>query len=142
MIKLIRQFLKFGMVGVFCFLIDFGIFTLLNNVLGVYYLIANFFGFTISVIVNYIMSMKYVFVRKDDANKRLEFIIFVVLSVIGLFLTELIIWVCVDGIYVNVAALTGLMSRKAAEVLGKIIATGVVMIYNFVTRKIFLEKKG
>ena len=142
MIKLIRQFLKFGLVGVLCFLIDFGIFTLLNNVLGVYYLIANFFGFTISVIVNYIMSMKYVFVRKDDANKRLEFIIFVVLSIIGLFLTELIIWVCVDGIYVNVAALTGLMPRKAAEVLGKIIATGIVMIYNFVTRKIFLEKKG
>ena len=28
------------------------------------------------------------------------------------------------------------------EQIGKIIATGLVMIYNFVTRKIFIEKKN
>ena len=28
------------------------------------------------------------------------------------------------------------------EILGKMFATGVVMVYNFITRKIFIEKKG
>ena len=33
------------------------------------------------------------------------------------------------------------MSRQWAETFGKVVATGIVMVYNFVTRKIFLEKK-
>jgi len=43
--KLIDQILKFGVVGFIAFFIDFGIFKLLSSVFGVYYLVANFFGF-------------------------------------------------------------------------------------------------
>ena len=34
-----------------------------------------------------------------------------------------------------------LMHPRAAEILAKIGATGIVMVYNFITRKIFMEKK-
>ena len=64
-------------------------------------LVAAFFGFVISVIVNYLLSMKYVFVRKEDMDRRKEFIIFVILSAFGLVLNEVIIKVCLDVIYVN-----------------------------------------
>ena len=37
-----------------------------------------FWGFTISVIINYILSMKFVFVRKEDMDRRKEFVIFVI----------------------------------------------------------------
>lgn len=138
--KLIEQILKFGVVGGISFLIDFGIFSLLNNLLGVHYLIANFFGFTISVIFNYIMSMKYVFERKENADKKVEFIIFVILSLIGLGLNELIIWIWVEHCYPNIALIRH-MSEGIMETFGKLLATGIVMVYNFITRKIFLEKK-
>ena len=68
--------------------------------------------------------------------------IFTVLSVIGLLLNELIIFLCIEGIYLKIPALTAHMSRQWAETFGKIVATGIVMVYNFITRKIFLEKKA
>ena len=101
--RLIEQFVKFGAVGVLCFFIDFGIYTLLLALIDWHYdyLIATFFGFTVSVIVNYILSMKFVFVRKEDMDRRKEFIIFVILSVIGCILNELLILLCMNGIYDN-----------------------------------------
>ena len=98
-------------------------------------------GFSVSVVVNYLLSMKYVFVRRDDLSRKKEFTIYLILSVIGLGLNELILYVCVDLIYGNWTQLQALMHPRAAELLAKIGATGIVMVYNFVTRKIFMEKK-
>lgn len=140
--KLIDQILKFGVVGVIAFFIDFGIFKLLSSVFGVYYLVANFFGFTISLIFNYVASMTFVFERKENADKKTEFAVFTVLSVIGLILNELIIFGCIGGIYNHMPVLWEFMNRQWAETFGKVIATGIVMVYNFITRKIFLEKKA
>ena len=140
--KLVEQILKFGVVGFIAFFIDFGIFKLLSGVFGLHYLIANFFGFTISLIFNYVASMKFVFERKEDADRRTEFVIFTILSIIGLLLNELIIFICIEGIYHKTVVLAQYISNGMAETLGKIIATGIVMVYNFITRKIFLEKKS
>lgn len=134
--------MKFGVVGFIAFFIDFGIFKLLSSVFGVYYLVANFFGFTISLIFNYVASMTFVFERRENADKKTEFAIFTVLSVIGLLLNELIIYLCIEGVYLHVAFLAANVSRQWAETFGKVIATGIVMVYNFITRKIFLEKKA
>lgn len=138
--KIIQQFLKFGLVGVLCFFIDTGLYTACN-LLGVPYLISGVIGFSVSVVVNYLLSMKYVFVRRDDLSRRKEFAIYLVLSVIGLGLNELILYICVDLIYGNWIWLRGLFSPRAAELFAKLGATGIVMVYNFVTRKIFMEKR-
>ncbi len=141
--KLMDQILKFGAVGFFCFFIDFAIYTLLLALIDWHYdyVIATFWGFTISVIVNYLLSMKYVFVRKDDMDRRKEFVVFVVLSIFGCILNEILIVLCMNGIYDNWPWLQSIVSRELAKMGGKIVATGVVMVYNFITRKIFLEKK-
>lgn len=139
--KLIAQFMKFGVVGGISFVVDFSVYTVLCNVLGVHYLIAGIAGFIISVIVNYVLSMRYVFESKDDMSKTQEFVIFVILSAFGLGLNSLILYVCVDLIYWNAVWLQGIIGIKLMNIAAKIIATGIVMVYNFVTRKIFLEKK-
>ena len=123
--KLLAQIMKFGVVGVVATVIDFGIMNLLHYGLGLNILIANTSGFIISLIFNYVASMKYVFAHKEGMSRR-EFIIFVVLSVIGLALN--------DGIVLALNAGLGLEANIA-----KICATALVMVYNFVTRKIFLE---
>ena len=124
--KLVQQILKFGVVGGTAFLIDYGIFTILSQFLSVHYLIASIISFSVSVVYNYILSIKWVFdVTKKQTSK--EFIIFIILSVIGLVLNSLILYVCVDLIHIH-------------ELIGKIIATAIVMVYNFITRKIFIEK--
>ena len=71
--KLIEQVMKFGIVGVISFAIDFGIYSILVYFTPVPLLVANFFGFTVSVIFNYVMSMKFVFERKEDMDRKAEF---------------------------------------------------------------------
>ena len=122
--KLIDQIFKFGIIGALAFVIDYG----LTEVFNVNYLISSGISFTISVIFNYICSMKYVFVGRDDMSKQKEFIIFVILSVIGLGINQIIMWLMVDKLGIFYAIV-------------KLFATAVVMVWNFVTRKIFLEKK-
>lgn len=149
--SLLNQIARFGAVGGLCFLIDFGLYRLMNHVFQVtgvaqafpqYYLISGVIGFAVSMVVNYMLSMRYVFVRKDDLARSREFMIFTILSVIGLGVNELCLYIGIDLIYNNWAWLQGWMGRGIAEnYFFKFGATGIVMVYNFITRKTFLEKK-
>lgn len=138
--NLVEQIVKFGLVGVLCTLIDFACYTV-SNLMGIPYLISGVIGFTVSVIFNYILSMRYVFVRREDISRKREFVVFVILSVIGLLLNEFLLYVCVDLIYIQISLLQDMFSRNVAKIVAKLCATIVVMIYNFVSRKLILEKK-
>ena len=159
--NLLKQVLRFAVVGGISFVVDFVVTNVIARLIrGINVdstkaaMIGALVGFIISIIVNYFLSMRFVFVRKDNMNRGKEFTIFVVLSIIGLGLNELIIlgcmslinnvvWVgaftqwCTDAI-----SLAFVMTFEGVATAGsKIIATAVVMVFNFVTRKMFLEKK-
>ena len=104
-------------------------------------LIGSVAGFTVSVIANYILSFKFVFERKEDMNKKVEFITFVVLSLIGMLLNSFLIWIVVGPIYGGNVALQQNIGHNLIYTIAKVFSTAIVMVYNFVTRKIFLEKK-
>ena len=127
--KLFNQLIKFGLVGGIAFIIDYGIMVFLTEVFKIPSLISAAVSFTVSVIFNYIASVKWVFdVDKEKNGKAKELIVFIILSVIGLGINELIMWIMDKqfGIY---------------YMISKIVATIVVMCYNFITRKLFLEKR-
>jgi putative flippase GtrA len=124
--RLIKQVLGFGVVGVICFLIDYLLIIALTEMLHTPYLFSCVISFSASTVVNYFMSMSYIFQSKEGMKKSKEFILFVVMSVIGLGLTVLLMRVSVEKI--------GLDYRVA-----KIVVTGIVMVYNFFTRKVFLD---
>ena len=144
--KLFAQIIKFGFVGGLCFLIDFVISTALFHLLinitsrSAATAVGGFVGFTISVVVNYVLSMKFVFERKEDMSRRKEFVIFVILSVIRLGVNEVILLAC-SAFYEGSTALMEVFSDTLWFAASKVIATAIVMVYNFVSRKIFLEKK-
>ena len=127
--KLIEQVLKFGVVGVLAFLIDYGVLMLLSQVLHMNPVAAAAISFVVSVVFNYVASMRFVFTHRDDLSKEREFVIFVVLSVIGLGINELCMW---GG--------TALLGDSALMVtVTKVFATAVVMVWNFVSRKKWLD---
>ena len=70
--------------------------------------------------------MRFVFHGREDLSKTKEATIFFLLSLIGLMLNQMIMWVAVDmlGIYYTLA---------------KLLSTGMVTGYNFMSRKKFLE---
>lgn len=128
--KLIEQMLKFGVVGFVCFFIDYLIGIIVLNIIlhtagEQFFELASMtgsaLGFTISVIVNYILSFKFVFERKEDMNRKAEFVIFIILSIIGLGLNQLIIWICVGPVYGNVAWLQRLLNYNLAYTAAKVV---------------------
>ena len=123
--QLVKQILGFGIVGVVAFLIDYGIMNILYTKLGCTLLIANTCGFVVSTIVNYILSKKHVF----DMKTSNAFIKFTILSVIGLLINNITMILCID-------------CMMFGTLVSKVLATGVCMIWNFVTKKALLEKAG
>lgn len=145
--NLLTQILKFGVVGGLSFVIDFIITLIVSAVLRkagmnieMAATVGGLFGFMISLIFNYIMSMKFVFERKDDMDRKKEFIIFALLSAIGLGLNELILYF---GVVLCNSQMPAIVDAYPTVVTAgvKIFATGIVMVYNFVSRKMTLEKK-
>ncbi len=139
--KLIGQITKFGVVGILCFLIDYGIYSMLIILPAVHHLAANIVSFTVSLVANYLLSMRFVFARRENLDRRAEFFLFALLSVIGLLISEGIIYLCVDVFYERTAALSERISLRQAKQAAKIVSSAVVMVYNFISRKLFLEKK-
>lgn len=127
MSKIVNQILKFGVVGVLATIVDFGILTLFTEIFGVYYLASAAFAFIIATVFNYLASMRFVFksrFRRDE--KRKELFIFLVLSLVGLGLNQVLMWFFVEkvGIY---------------YILSKVLATVLVMGWNFISRKKWIE---
>ncbi|MEG0473613.1 MAG: GtrA family protein, partial [Solibacillus sp.] len=91
--KLIAQLMKFGVVGVIAFIIDYGLLIFLTEVFGIDYLVSATISFIVSVVFNYVASMRYVFSHRAGMSRRREFIIFVVLSVLGLIINDVGMWV-------------------------------------------------
>ena len=146
--KLTVQLIKFAFVGGTSFVIDFVITMLLSSLFRKFgastetaATIASIFGFVISLIYNYFMSMHFVFERREDLNRKVEFLIFTVLSLIGLGLNAAIMYFGVVlfrmGFPKYEANNPGIVTAGV-----KMVATGVVMIYNFISRKLTLEKKN
>lgn len=110
--------------------IDFAILTLMNNIFGIHYALAAFVGFTVSTIFNYNLSMKYVFKSRYAKHKKQEeFRVFVILSIIGLVINQGLLVLAVEYLGLTV-------------IVSKIGVTACVMVFNFVSRKIFIEGRG
>ena len=59
--KLMGQIIKFGFVGFLCFFIDYGVMVFLTERFGVDYRLSCGISFTVSVIVNYLLSFSSFF---------------------------------------------------------------------------------
>ena len=125
--KLISQLARFAIVGVVAAIVDVGVLVLLKELAHFDVLIASAVSFCVSVTANYLLSMAFVFKSKN--GKRInEFVIFVLLSSGGLLLNQVILWI---GVRVLSLYYLGV----------KLFAMIIVPVYNFITRKIFLEAK-
>lgn len=127
--KLLMQIIRFGVVGGLAFVIDYTILIICKEVFKLSVLTSSAIGFIVSIIFNYILSIKWVFDVNKKNNQKKNFVLFIIFSVIGLLLTELIMYV-------------GSVKLKINYLFVKIVATGIVMVFNFVTRKLFLEENN
>lgn len=114
---MVKQFMKFGMVGVLNTSIDFALFTVFYSLLHVHYLLANVISFCIAVTNSYILNRRWTF-RSDNPAWRTEAIKFLIVNLISLGLSEILLFVIVEHFHVH-------------KMVGKVMAIGVVLCWNY-----------
>ena len=124
----LMEILRFCFTGGICFAVDFGIMTLLKSGLGLHYLIANAVGFIVSVALNYVLCLRWVFHGAKDSGAGTQ-AAFLITSAAGLAINEgcMALLVSVLGMHYMVA---------------KVIANIVVMVWNYVTKRRVLTGKS
>lgn len=128
MLDLLKQLFRFSVVGVLSFGIDYGLLFLLTELGDMHYLISASCSFTAATVFNYIYSMKYVFSGREDISRMGQFGIFLILSLCGLGLNTLLMrW--------------GVERLAFHYMEAKLVSTLIVSVWNFATRKLFLEEK-
>jgi putative flippase GtrA len=126
--RTIVQFIRYGLVAVVALAFDFGTYALLVRGSDVHPVLAATIGFTLGLFVNYLLSILWVF-KQRTRSKRVEFITFFAVGLIGLGLTDLIIWVLA-------------VEMHGDELIAKLVATAIVFFWNFGARKMLLFKSG
>lgn len=120
------QFIRYALVGGVSFLVDAMILFILEKI-GVYYLLSASVGFVVGLIINYALSKRFVFTAKLQSRVK-EFTAYAVIGALGLALTELLLYIFVDFIHMHL-------------VLSKIVAAGIVLVWNYIARKYLLYNK-
>ena len=123
--KLSIQVFRYGVVGGWAFLVDFSILYCLTEFGQIHYLVSAAMAFSIAIIVSYTLSVTWVFGQRSVSNKLHEFAIFLTIGIVGLLLTEALMYI-----------FTGLLHYHYLE--SKAIATVVIFLFNFAARKTLL----
>ena len=111
------RFIKFCIIGFSGMVIDFGITWLLKEKVKINKYIANSCGFTLAASSNYLWNRIWTF-RSQNSHIGTEYLSFFAISLIGLGLNNLIIWILSDKLKWNFY-------------LSKVIAIGAVTLWNF-----------
>lgn len=120
------QIIKFTVAGVIGAGIEISLFILMVDFMGIFYLTANLIAISIAVIVNYIISQKWVF-DSGRYSKKVEFAAFMGVSFFALLLNQLFMWLMVDSLELDTT-------------ISKVLAIGLVAVFTFVAKKFFVFK--
>lgn len=126
--KILTQLAKFVIVGVVTTLIDWAIYYVLCYIVQMNPLVAQLFSFTISTIASFYMNTLWVFDTTKGKTKQRLIIEFFFFSGCALGISTLLLWLFIYKCGLN-------------DMLAKIMTTAITMVFNYVTRKMFLEDR-
>ncbi len=121
------QFFRYAFVGGIATVVDWAVLYILTT-MGMYYLISTVFAFFAGLAVNFLLSKLLVFSASEaKVGKVGEFVAYAIIGALGLLITMGIMYVLTDkvGMYF---------------MLSKVIATVIVLAWNYIMRKRLLYK--
>ncbi len=132
--SLVGQVLRYLVTGGLAFVVDFGLFALCLYALEWHYLLANLAGLVAGLVLNYALSIVWVFTacrRTLEKQKIVEFTLFALVGVAGVGINQLLMYLMVGFFDWN-------------EMVSKMVAAVLVLAWNFGARKLMLfrEKKS
>ena len=117
------KFLKFGLVGFSGLFVDYGFTFICKEWLKIQKFVSNSIGFTLAASSNYVLNRIWTF-NSTNPDIALEYTEFLVISLIGLALNNLILWLILKKFKINFY-------------LAKLFAIAVVTIWNFLANALF-----
>lgn len=135
----LKEIIKFAFTGGICFVIEYAALILLKEWLHLPVVAATPIAFLISVIFNYLLCVKWVFDGAQEGSKKAQ-LGFLITSLMGLLLNWVIMWALTSlfGEDTLLFALFGIEIK--VYMLNKVIATGLVMVWNYFTKRYVLRK--
>ena len=135
----IKETLRFVITGGFCFLVEFVCLVLPRDTVGLDTLVATPIAFLISVAVNYLLCVRWVFTGAKDQDVAGK-ACFLITSVMGLLLNELLMLLFrvifgEDAVILSIFSFTVTM-----YMVNKALATLIVMVWNYFTKRAILQK--
>lgn len=121
----LSQLGRYVIVGIIAFCFDYLTLVVLTELAGFHYLTSATVGFLVGLIVNYFLSIQFVFKASKLSDKRVEFTVFATIGVGGLLINNGLMWFLTDFFLLHYTA-------------SKIAAVGVVFLWNFYVRKLAL----
>ena len=135
----IGEIIRFLIAGGAAFAVELGALILLKEKLGLDTLAATPIAFILSVIVNYLICVLWVFPGAREQNRKKQ-AAFLLTSAVGLLLNEILMFLF-RAAWGEETVLFRLFSFAVSlYVLNKILATGIVMIWNYFTKRYILMK--
>ncbi len=121
------QFVCYIFTALIAFVIDFSLLYLLTTYLHIFYLLSATLSFLISAMANYLFSIKFVFCKRSSCKISTEICLFLLVTLIGLILNDLILWLITEKIGVF-------------YLCSKIIAGLIVFFWSFFSRRYLFTK--
>lgn len=136
----LKEVFRFIITGGVSFLVEFIALVFFRDTIGFATLIATPLAFLISVFVNYILCVRWVFIgaKEQKATAKAGFLI---TSLIGLILNEFLMWLFgmlfgEDDVILKIFSFVITM-----YMINKVLATLIVMIWNYFTKRFILNNK-
>ena len=127
-IENIKQFISYFFVGGTAAIVEWISYFLFDDVLHLYYILATICAFICSTSVNWILGRITTFKENRYEKKGKEAFLVFFVSGIGLAFNLFLMFIFVDKLH-----LYGLFS--------KVMATGIVFVWNFLSRKLLIYRK-
>ena len=121
------QVLRYGIVVAIAFPIDFGLLYVFTDIFHIHYLISTILSFTISMAVNFLISILWVFKVRADRPLWKEISAFFVIGFVGLGLTALIVWFCTSTLHIH-------------YLISKLVAVTIVFFWSFGARRLMFDR--
>ena len=120
-----HHLILYGIIGSFSSGLDFAIYTVLVQVLGVHYIMANCVSVVAGISTSFILNRNYNFKVKDKTGRR--FGIFLCVGFTGLLLSNLILYTCINTFALN-------------KIVSKLLSIVLVVFFQFLVNKYFTFK--
>ena len=91
-----KEFCRYLVASAIALLLDFSTLFLLTEFLSFHYLVSACLGFSAGLVIIYLLSIRWVFGARNQANPTQEFILFSGIGIAGLALNEAIMFLATD----------------------------------------------